>query len=210
MMAITLHKTPGHKTHAQNPWAQTRQQPPFNDHHLNPPYYEPRMLQAPLNVARDDSGDAMTIDATSNSGSTADSVCSFESTRDIREFIREFNGRSYNAQNTVYFLPAGQSEFEPFILRPCVCSLIFPPHAFPRRVFHSRPSPPCTDKVEYSRLYVPYVTPFAFFSVPYIVARSATSNIYAIAFVLTSSTHTLIWLTSSYDLNSVFRRRFSI
>jgi len=110
----------------QNPWEQTRQQPLSDVGHLDPPYYEPRVLQPPLNLASDDSGDAATIDATSNSSSTADSVCSFESTRDIHEFIREFNGRSYNALNTVYFLPAGQSEFESFILQPYVCILILP------------------------------------------------------------------------------------
>ena len=90
-----------------NPWTQTRQQPLFNDNDLNRPYYEPRMLQSPLNLALDDSGDGMSIDATSDSSSTADSLWSFESTRDMHEFIREVNGRSYNAQNTTYFLPAG-------------------------------------------------------------------------------------------------------
>ena len=49
----------------------------------------------------------MTVDTTSDSKATTDSVWSFESMRDIHEFIREFNGRHYNAQNTTYFLPAG-------------------------------------------------------------------------------------------------------
>lgn len=90
-----------------NPWTQTRQQPLFNGYDLNPPYYEPRMVQSPLNISPDDLGDGMSIDAASDSSSTADSLWSFESTRDMHEFIREVNGRSYNAQNTTYFLPAG-------------------------------------------------------------------------------------------------------
>ena len=76
---------------------------------LNPPIFEPRMSQLPMNLARDDPEDGMTVDTASNSRATTDSVWSFESMRDIHEFIREYNGRRYNAQNTTYFLPAGQS-----------------------------------------------------------------------------------------------------
>ena len=86
----------------------TRQQPRSNN--LDPLYHEPRMSQLPMNLVRDDSGDGRTIDAMSNSASTSDSVFSFDSMRDVHEFIREYNGRSYNAQNSTYFLPAGQSE----------------------------------------------------------------------------------------------------
>lgn len=117
-----------------NPWTKTRQQPLFNDDDLNSPYYEPRMFQSPLNLSPDDSGEGMSINATSDSStSTIDSLWSFESTRDMHEFIREVNGRSYNAQNTTYFLPAGQSEFKYLILHPYLCSLIFPhpPMPFP-------------------------------------------------------------------------------
>ena len=74
------------------------------------------MSQLPMNLACDDSGDDRTIDGASSTGSTADSVRSFESMRDIHELIREFNGRCYNAQNHMYFLPAGQSESESLIL----------------------------------------------------------------------------------------------
>ena len=88
-------------------WTRTLQRPGSDD--LGPPYHEPRMSQLPMNLVRDDTGDGMSIDATSNSVSTTDSVWSFESMRDIREFIREFNGRCYhNTQNATYFLPAGQ------------------------------------------------------------------------------------------------------
>jgi len=76
---------------------------------LNPPVFEPLLSQLPMNLARDDPGDGMTIDTASDCKATTDSVWSFESVRDIHEFIREFNGRHYNAQNTTYFLPAGQS-----------------------------------------------------------------------------------------------------
>ena len=89
-------------------WTGIRQQP----HSDNPLYHEPRMSQLPMNLVRDNQGDGRTIDAMSNSVSTSDSVFSFESMRDIHEFIREYNGRSYNAQNPTYFLPAGQSESE--------------------------------------------------------------------------------------------------
>lgn len=65
-----------------------------------------------MNLALDDPGDAMTIDIAPSSRSTTDSVWSFQSMRDMHEFLREFHGRRYNAQNTTYFLPAGQSEFE--------------------------------------------------------------------------------------------------
>ena len=95
-------------------WTGTRQQPGSND--LGPPYNVPRMSQLPMNLVRDDRGDGRTIDAMSNSVTTSDSVWSFESMRDIHEFIREYNGRSYNAQNSTYFLPAGQSESGSFIL----------------------------------------------------------------------------------------------
>ena len=87
---------------------QTPQQPPSDN--LDPPYHETRMSQLPMNLACDDSGDDRTIDGASNSGSTTDSVRSFESIRDMHELIREFNGRYYNAQNP------GQFESESLIL----------------------------------------------------------------------------------------------
>ena len=130
-------------------WIRTRQQPGSDD--LGPPYHEPRRSQLPMNLVRDDPGDGMTIDATSNSASTTDSVWSFESMRDIREFIREFNGRYYNAQNSTYFLPAGQSESGSLILQR-----IFPqPQSFPRKDLSLMNSSTCADKIEYSRLCVP-------------------------------------------------------
>ena len=115
-------------------WIRSRQQPGSDD--PGPPYHEPRISQLPMNLVRDLQGDGMTIDATSNSASTTDSVWSFESMRDIREFIREFNGRYYNAQNSTYFLPAGQSEPGSLILQPYPSPT---PSPFPRRISHSRP-----------------------------------------------------------------------
>ena len=93
------------------------------------------MSQLPMNLVRDDTGDGMTIDATSNSVSTADSVWSFESMRDIHEFIREFNGRRYNAQNSTYFLPAGQSDSRSLILQPFL-SVPFPEESITHNHFH--------------------------------------------------------------------------
>ena len=95
-------------------WTGARQQPRSTD--LDLPYHEPRMSQLPMNLVRDGRGDGRTIDAMSNSVCTSDSVFSFDSIRDTHEFIREFNGRSYNAQNSTYFLPAGQSESGSLIL----------------------------------------------------------------------------------------------
>ena len=181
--------------------AQTPEQPRSGD--LNSPYHLPRMSQLPMNLVRDTPGDGRTIDGSSNTGSTADSVRSFESMRDIHEFIREFNGRTYNAQNPIYFLPAGQSESESLILQ-----CYFPsPSAFPRRIYHSRPLPlvqikpstaGCTYPIPLASLYSVHDT------------CSVTSNIFAIAFVLVTCTHILTWSTSSYDLNLVLRRKLSI
>ena len=95
-------------------WTGTRQQSRSNG--LDALYHEPRMSQLPMNLVRDDLGDGRTIDAMSNSVSTSDSIFSFESMQDIHEFIREYNGRCYNAQNSTYFLPAGQSESRSLIL----------------------------------------------------------------------------------------------
>ena len=113
-------------------WTRTLQQPGSDD--LGPPYHEPRMSQLPMNLVHDDTGDGMTIDTTSNSVSTTDSVWSFESMRDIHEFIREFNGRYYNAQNSTYFLPAGQSQRRSLILQSYISQI---PSPFPRRICYS-------------------------------------------------------------------------
>jgi hypothetical protein len=164
---------------------------------LDPPYHEPRMSQLPMNLARDDPGDGMTVGGASNTRSTIDSVVSFDSMRDVHEFIREVNGRRYNAQNTTYFLPAGQSS--PSFYTP----LFFPIHSPNPNTFSISDTYP--DQIEYSRLCVP--SPPCLSSIPHVIPRLVTSNISAIAFVLTSCTHTPIWSTSSYDLNSALRRK---
>ena len=65
----------------------------------------------------------------------------------------------------------------------------------------------CTDKVEYSRLCVLIPMPR---TCSLRDSHSVTSNIFANALVLTGYSHTLTWSSSSYDLNPVLRRRFSI
>jgi len=185
-------------------WPRTRSHSQTCSDDLNPLYYEPRMFQLPMNFDRDDPGDGMTIDITSNRGSTSDSIWSFVSERDINEFIREFNGRRYNTQNTTYFLPAGQSESQLPILQPCLSPS---PGAFSQESPHSRPLP--FVQIKSSTAACAYPNP-CFPSIPYITPRSVTSNIFAIAFVLASCTHIPIWSTSSYGLNPVLRRRFSI
>lgn len=54
-----------------------------------------------------------------NDGAASDaaSVYSYESTRDLKHFLREMQGRTFNAQNEVYLLPSGQSSFL-IILQP--------------------------------------------------------------------------------------------
>ena len=77
---------------------------------------EPRMSQAPMAPAWDDQPDDMGSDTVSNSRATTDSVWTCESIRGAHESIREVNGRQYNAQNTVYSLPAGESSKFPTYL----------------------------------------------------------------------------------------------
>ena len=99
-------------------YPQPPQPEPLNDGLTPPtPIFEPRVSQLPMNFPQEDASveTASTSSAsasTSTSATTTDSVWSFESTRDIHEFLREVNGRRYNAQNTMYFLPAGQSVFQ--------------------------------------------------------------------------------------------------
>ena len=63
------------------------------------------------------------------------------------------------------------------------------------------------DKIEYSRLCVPDPLPP---TCSLRDSRSVTSNIFANVLVLMGCSHTLTWSSSSYDLNPVLRRRFSI
>jgi len=173
----------------------TPQQPNPGD--LEPPYHEPRISQRAMNLARDESGDGRTIGALSYTESTAYSVRSFESMRDIHEFIREFNGRSYNAQNYIYFLPAGQFKSESLILQRYLSP----------STSHSRPFPLMQIKLSTAACACPIPLP-GFYSLRDF--RSGISNIFATAFVKATCTHNLTWLTLSYDLNLVSRRRFSI
>ncbi len=73
------------------------------------PIVEPRTSQAPMAATQDEQRDSMGNDTVSNSRATTDPVWSCESTRDAHEFIRKVNGRQFQAQNSVYFLPAGES-----------------------------------------------------------------------------------------------------
>ena len=73
--------------------------------------------------AQDDKRDGMGIDTVSNSRATTDPVWSCESMRDAHEFIRKVNGRQFNAQNPVYFLPAGESSNFPAYSPSLYCKL---------------------------------------------------------------------------------------
>ena len=93
--------------------APEQQRSPTPSDGLNASVFQPQMSQASMNLARDDPGDGMTLDTTSISRATTDSVCSFQSMRDIHKFIREVDGRRYNVQNTIYSLPAGELPSSP-------------------------------------------------------------------------------------------------
>lgn len=96
-------------TNANRGWPPERRlsSPPADG--LYAPIHVPRVSQPPMNLAHDDTDDGVTLDTASNSVGPTASLWSFQSMRDIHEFIREVNGRHYNAQNTTYFLPAGGS-----------------------------------------------------------------------------------------------------
>ena len=95
------------------------------------PILEPRMSQAPMNLARDYPRDDMGINTVSNSKAITNSAWSCESMRDTHEFIREVNGRQYNAQNNIYFLPAGGSSNSPAYP---------PPNSHKCAIYHHIPS----------------------------------------------------------------------
>ena len=67
------------------------------------------MSQPPIHDPSGDPSDGVAINPAPTDGPTTDPAWFFESTRDTHKFIREVNGRQFNAQNTTYFLPAGES-----------------------------------------------------------------------------------------------------
>ena len=80
---------------------------------------EPLMSQAPMNPTRDDQRDSMDNETVSSSRATANAARFCELTGNTHQFIREVNGRYFNAQNTLYFLPAGELFNFPPILPLC-------------------------------------------------------------------------------------------
>jgi hypothetical protein len=171
------------------------------------PISVPRVSQGPMNLERDDPGDAMTLDTASSSKDTADSLLSFDSMRDLHDFIREVNGRQYNARNTTYFLPAGELNQPDHLQIPHLSMGRVPPS--PREISRSLTTPsPHADQIEYSRLC-------AFSTLDYPgsvhISRSETSNIFAIALLSEAScTLVLKWSTSSCGPSPALRRRSSI
>ena len=76
-----------------------------------------------VNLNRDDQRDGnMGNNSASHSRTATDSAWSCEPMRDTHEFIREVSGRQYNAQNTIYFLPAGESSNVPAYSLPFLSS----------------------------------------------------------------------------------------
>jgi len=94
----------------QQGWAPERHPSRNPDDGIDVPISVPRMSQAPVDpAARDDQQDGMDTDTVSKSRATTNSIWSCEPMRDAHESIREVGGRQYNTQNTLYFLPAGNS-----------------------------------------------------------------------------------------------------
>lgn len=91
-------------------------------------YYEPRVDQAPLNLdSASTIGDSVDMSCDTQT-SIVDSLWSYESTRDVGQYVREVNGRRFNAQNSTYILPSGELclvagceklIWKPLLFRPC-------------------------------------------------------------------------------------------
>lgn len=73
----------------------------------NPPIFKLFMSQTSIHDASDDPRDGVTVNAAPTDKPATDPAWFVESMRGTR-YIREVNGRQYNAQNTTYFLPAGE------------------------------------------------------------------------------------------------------
>jgi hypothetical protein len=105
------------------------------------------MSQAPVMPGGADLEDRMLIDPAPTGNVTEDST-----PRDLDKFRREVNGRLYNAQNTTYFLPAGESQLSDQFLRPPGCGhpplytqnrLLSTYERIPFPYYHSPPLPLC-------------------------------------------------------------------
>jgi hypothetical protein len=72
------------------------------------PYYQPKVDQAPLNLESASTiGSSLDMSCDTQTG-IAESVWSYDSSRDIGQYVREVNGRRFNAQNSTYILPSGE------------------------------------------------------------------------------------------------------
>ena len=70
-------------------------------------YYQPKVDQPPLNLESASTiGDSVDMSCETRT-SVVDSLWSYDSTRDIGQYVREVNGRRFNAQNSTYILPSG-------------------------------------------------------------------------------------------------------
>lgn len=88
------------------------------------PYYQPKVDQAPLNLESASTiGDSTDMSCDTQTG-TANSFGSYDSTRDIGQYVREVNGRRFNAQNSTYILPSGPSVV--FSRAPSSAHILYP------------------------------------------------------------------------------------
>ena len=103
----------------QEAWAPEKRLSPNPSESPDIHIVEPRMSHAPMAAAWDNQPDDMRSNTVSYIRAITDPVWTCESMRDAHESIREVNGRQYNAQNSVYSLPAGESSnfptYSPFL-----------------------------------------------------------------------------------------------
>ena len=90
----------------QEGWGPDRHSPSNPEDGLDVPISVPLVSQTP---ALDDQRDGIGNHTEGKSGATTNSI----SSRNTHELLREVDGRQYNAQNTIYFLPAGTSSWAP-------------------------------------------------------------------------------------------------
>lgn len=170
------------------------------------------MSQAPNLAPSDDPRDSATGDTTPTDKPATDPAWFFESTRDTHKFIREVNGRQFNAQNTTYFLPAGESSDlqAPLSSLSSQSSWMGQPSAYLSA--ESLVSGPIIDplfmQIKSSMSACGYFEPCCIASVHDDI--SVASNTFVIA-QFSEMSYTLVpkWSNSSYDLNPALRRRFS-
>ncbi len=87
---------------------------------LTPTVHRP-VKENPAAMDLDDQESVMSDSGSSMSGTTAPSLYSYSSSRDGNALLRSIEGRLFNNQNELYFLPAGVVPIDYF----CRCITVF-------------------------------------------------------------------------------------